>query len=634
MEQAVYDSKWNLTKKQFCEKFEKKLSQDLEVLKDQTKKKAMEELKNWQEFQIPGGSNYYYNKLTGNTQFSKPFGFIEDRPMVPPNPKLMETLAKQWEQKVEKVVEFDPETDEPVSRTKIFFVNKVTGEETEKKPPGFKGNEEHRLLEEKKRNEFKQQKWCQNCQMVVADRLCRECDIKFCMYCFTDVHYTNRLRLHRVSMIDPLHNSDDEYETDQDDDDDDDDDDKKKKKKQLQDQQAHDAEIEKIIDHADESSHAEEVRKLEETLSVKLCCVTCGLQANRKFRDWIMCDACCDPVFVSDPEYGDETLCPEPLEFPKDHPVCEYCDQDFALHHCVDCDVKYCEYCKQLSHQQDASYLAPSDKFSHEWIALPTLNKEKLQAGEEYCSECETKKASRCCDQCGDGFCQKCYETLHGKGNRRNHTWEKWQDVRTGWEEFYDEDEDCFVYHNINTKETTSEKPLELMFGPERAAVVNEMEKQKQAEKKKQELVDMRSLIFELTTLKANVEAEKAKEDAEWKAILMKTSASRNFAKMIAPSLVNEVSLPVTNEEDQEEEEEDDFNANATNAKPKKHYAAASENLGPRVSIYEKALKRNKVRKSVIGSKSSGSVSDIFRRRDQSKAEQAYLKKAIMGQQS
>ena len=34
--------------------------------------------------------------------------------------------------------------------------------------------------------------------------------------------------------------------------------------------------------------------------------------------------------------------------------------------------------------------------------------------------------------------------------------------ARTGWEEFYDEDEGKYIYFNINTKETTDEKPRNL----------------------------------------------------------------------------------------------------------------------------------------------------------------------------
>ncbi|CAN0026735.1 unnamed protein product, partial [Ectocarpus sp. 8 AP-2014] len=39
------------------------------------------------------------------------------------------------------------------------------------------------------------------------------------------------------------------------------------------------------------------------------------------------------------------------------------------------------------------------------------------------CVECEQKRSTRKCDQCGDGFCTKCFRKTHATGRRTKHTW-------------------------------------------------------------------------------------------------------------------------------------------------------------------------------------------------------------------
>lgn len=39
------------------------------------------------------------------------------------------------------------------------------------------------------------------------------------------------------------------------------------------------------------------------------------------------------------------------------------------------------------------------------------------------CVECETKRSTRKCDQCGDGFCTRCFRKAHASGRRTKHTW-------------------------------------------------------------------------------------------------------------------------------------------------------------------------------------------------------------------
>ncbi|CAM9895447.1 unnamed protein product, partial [Scytosiphon promiscuus] len=39
------------------------------------------------------------------------------------------------------------------------------------------------------------------------------------------------------------------------------------------------------------------------------------------------------------------------------------------------------------------------------------------------CVECEQKRSTRKCDQCGDGFCTRCFRKTHASGRRTKHTW-------------------------------------------------------------------------------------------------------------------------------------------------------------------------------------------------------------------
>lgn len=62
---------------------------------------------------------------------------------------------------------------------------------------------------------------------------------------------------------------------------------------------------------------------------------------------------------------------------------------------------------------------------SGEIIDEPDMTgKKKRAAGEEHlCVECVKRVAIRACEECGDGFCTKCYKTTHASGSRKQHTW-------------------------------------------------------------------------------------------------------------------------------------------------------------------------------------------------------------------
>lgn len=53
---------------------------------------------------------------------------------------------------------------------------------------------------------------------------------------------------------------------------------------------------------------------------------------------------------------------------------------------------------------------------------LPGLKKRKKVGA--YCVECEIRPATRRCRNCRDRYCVECYERIHAKGHRKDHSWE------------------------------------------------------------------------------------------------------------------------------------------------------------------------------------------------------------------
>ena len=49
---------------------------------------------------------------------------------------------------------------------------------------------------------------------------------------------------------------------------------------------------------------------------------------------------------------------------------------------------------------------------------------ERMEAKKQAsCVECEQKRATRKCEQCGDGYCTRCFRRTHATGRRANHSW-------------------------------------------------------------------------------------------------------------------------------------------------------------------------------------------------------------------
>ena len=123
------------------------------------------------------------------------------------------------------------------------------------------------------------------------------------------------------------------------------------------------------------------------------------------------------------------------LNFKVGTPICIECDDDFAVWNCRECGDVFCDKCCKEVH-------AKGKLRTHQLKKMDVFEKDVLQGDEQYCNDCELRKADRICDQCGDWFCKNCYDSTHKKGRRSKHTWTPWgrAGVSSGWEEFFDEE--------------------------------------------------------------------------------------------------------------------------------------------------------------------------------------------------
>jgi hypothetical protein len=75
---------------------------------------------------------------------------------------------------------------------------------------------------------------------------------------------------------------------------------------------------------------------------------------------------------------------------------------------CGDCDETLCTPCWERLHARGA-------RSEHTWTGFA--------AGSEPCGKCCRTAAEKRCDVCGDSLCSSCFELLHAHGKRRQHTW-------------------------------------------------------------------------------------------------------------------------------------------------------------------------------------------------------------------
>uniref|UniRef100_H3HD90 B box-type domain-containing protein n=1 Tax=Phytophthora ramorum TaxID=164328 RepID=H3HD90_PHYRM len=117
----------------------------------------------------------------------------------------------------------------------------------------------------------------------------------------------------------------------------------------------------------------------------------------------------------------------------------------------------------------------------HTWTVLDVLRDLLERETDRFCVECDVRASSRLCNLCGDGFCDGCFDRTHAKGAKRRHTWLPW-------------DEKATVYFNVETKESTSERPNVLLSGEERHRL--ELAEREQLQRRRQ--VELESEVVKL----------------------------------------------------------------------------------------------------------------------------------------
>ena len=250
----------------------------------------------WEEIIQDDGTRYYFNKITGESQWNPPKGFV-------PAPK------EDWEKK--KVV-----------------------------PTGL----------------------CDRCfhkepsASTKATRRCLDCDLPFCLACYQDTHKSARQLAHRVKVL---------------------------TKKES---------------HPFFCSNREECG---DTLASRLC----------KQCDIMYCGACYDSAH----NIGDMKK-HSYMQFIEGSERCVECEAKLAVVLCDQCGDVYCQSCRELTHSKGRLKEHTFDEVNYQ-------DKDDLEGNEEHCSECNTKKATRVCDQCGDPYCDSCFDRLHATGKRKDHTW-------------------------------------------------------------------------------------------------------------------------------------------------------------------------------------------------------------------
>jgi len=148
------------------------------------------------------------------------------------------------------------------------------------------------------------------------------------------------------------------------------------------------------------------------------------------------------------------------------------------------------------------------------------------------------RKATRICDQCGDNFCDSCFEKCHKSGKRKDHTYLSWEPPE--WEELYDEDTQEYLYMNTRTKFTTMEKPLELMFGQEKQAKLIKLKEEEESLLIESEIRDLKEKIENIKQERDEI-IQKERDELEAKLAYSKaTNKARNIAKIVAPSLISD----------------------------------------------------------------------------------------------
>eukprot|EP00903_Cladosiphon_okamuranus_P007817 g7563.t1 len=142
-------------------------------------------------------------------------------------------------------------------------------------------------------------------------------------------------------------------------------------------------------------------------------------------------------------------------------PPCEHCYKREGEKVCLGCDEQvYCGRCWTMEHKDE-------NMAGHPWKGADS-GKEDLSPGERHCVDCGFRKAKWVCLQCKDALCGECNARIHGSGHRKNHVVESYAKSKKGWQtvEGRTENEPTY-YFNASTRESTFDKPQELMLPEE-----------------------------------------------------------------------------------------------------------------------------------------------------------------------
>ncbi|KAK1937740.1 Unconventional myosin-Va [Phytophthora citrophthora] len=152
------------------------------------------------------------------------------------------------------------------------------------------------------------------------------------------------------------------------------------------------------------------------------------------------------------------------LRFRRGALLCCDCGHALAVRQCESCGGdKFCENCFTSSHTG-----SKTRTLQHTWTALDVLRDVLEKETDRYCVECDVRASSRLCNLCGDGFCDGCFNKTHAKGAKRRHTWLPWSVAAQHGDWIEIKDKRATIYFNVETKESTNEKPPVLLSGEER----------------------------------------------------------------------------------------------------------------------------------------------------------------------
>lgn len=189
---------------------------------------------------------------------------------------------------------------------------------------------------------------------------------------------------------------------------------------------------------------------------------------------------------------------------------------------CQDCGVSYCDKHFAKKHNPtaapDGTTTGSPSPPRHRWSAKEMPAKKEVQTYEDSlvtkCIECCVKKATKMCLECWDPYCVQCFGIVHHVGSLRFHPSALYDEVVAGWrcvrtepaaEGGAEENEgdgaeeaqskpDRYYVHGAS-KETTYEKPVELMNPLERTLLKNFKAHQQAADKY---VAEIEQLQFEL----------------------------------------------------------------------------------------------------------------------------------------